>query len=242
MNKLYWRITEGNTVCFTNSPFTVDCEVVMGCQYGPHYWKDKEAKKKQLRLQRTRKIGCCAHIKIRYYTAYKDYELHNVSLMIPRQLWDHKERVLKELRSSITFGKVTGEKWCYVSLPTENAHSGHPTGEMSGFTQRVHPVIIAKISELVASGITGVQEVRKCLRIMFNKLHISTELNLIPSLTDRSFYPMPCDIRNHISKAKKALELSKVDQENLKLKIEEWKSPLLQLTISLDHILKEKRP
>ena len=34
---------------------------------------------------------------------------------------------------------------------------------------------------------------------------------------------MPCDIRNHISKAKKALELSKVDQENLKLKIEEWK-------------------
>ena len=71
MNKLYWRKTEGNTtVCFTNSPFTVDREVVMDCQYGPHYWKDKETKKKQLRLQRTRKIGCCAHIKIRYYTVY----------------------------------------------------------------------------------------------------------------------------------------------------------------------------
>ena len=142
--------------------------------------------------------------------------------MTPRQLRDHKERVLKELRSSITSDKVIGEKWCYVSLPTENAHSGHPTGEMSGFTQRVHPVIIAKISELVASGITGVQEVRKLLKNYVQQT-ISTELNLIPSLSDRSFYPMPCDIRNHISKAKKALELSKVDQENLRLKIEEWK-------------------
>ena len=42
INKLYWRKTEGNTtVCFSNSPFIVDHEVVLGCQYGPHYWKDK---------------------------------------------------------------------------------------------------------------------------------------------------------------------------------------------------------
>ena len=32
-------------MCFSNSPFTVDCEVVLDCQYGPHYWKDKEPKK-----------------------------------------------------------------------------------------------------------------------------------------------------------------------------------------------------
>ena len=45
INKLYWRKTEGNTtVCFSNSPFTVDREVVLDCQYGPHYWKDKEPK------------------------------------------------------------------------------------------------------------------------------------------------------------------------------------------------------
>ena len=117
---------------------------------------------------------------------------------------------------------MTGEEWCFISLPTENAHCAHPTGEISGFSQRVHPMIIAKISELVASGITCVQEVRKML---WNYVQhtISTELNLTPSVTDRSFYPMPCDIRNHISKAKKALELSKLDQENLKLKIEDWK-------------------
>ncbi len=34
---------------------------------------------------------------------------------------------------------------------------------------------------------------------------------------------MPCDIKNHICKAKRALELSKIDQENLRLKVEEWK-------------------
>ena len=32
-------------------------------------------------------------------------------------------------------------------------------------------------------------------------------------------------IRNHISKAKKTLDLSKLDQKNLRLKIEDWKCP-----------------
>ena len=78
------------------------------------------------------------------------------------------------------------------------------------------------ISDLVASGITDVQEIRKLLQ-HYVQHTISVKLNLTPSLTDRAFYPMPCDIRNHISKAKKAVELSKLDQENLSLKIEDWK-------------------
>ena len=88
------------------------------------------------------------------------YKVPNVSGMTLRQLQDHKERVLKELRSCITSGKVTGEEWCFISLPTENAHCTHSTGEISSFSQRVHPMIISK---LVASGITGVQEVHKIL-------------------------------------------------------------------------------
>ena len=90
INKLYWRKTEGNTtVCFSNSPFTVDCEIVLDCQYEPHYWKDKEPQK-QLCLQRSRNIGCHAHIKIHYYTVYRDYQLCSVSFMTPRKLQDHK--------------------------------------------------------------------------------------------------------------------------------------------------------
>jgi len=51
---------------------------------------------------------------------------------------------------------------------------------------------------------------------------VSVQPSISPSHNNRLFYPMPCDIRNHVSKAKRTLQLSKLDQENLKLKIEEW--------------------
>lgn len=213
---------EGNTdVSFDDSPFTVDREVVLHCQYGPHYWQKTETAKKQLRLQSTRKIGCCAHIKIRYYTVYRKYQLNNVSSMASRELRDYRERTLKELRCHIASGLAKGEEWCFVSLPSRDAHM-HPTGEESGFSQRIHPMIVVKISELVASGITNVHEVLKILR-HYVQHTVSVELNIAPSLSNRAFYPMPCDIENHVSKAKKALQLSKLDQENLRLKIEEWR-------------------
>ena len=52
---------------------------------------------------------------------------------------------------------------------------------------------------------------------------LSNELGQKPAIYDRAFYPLNSDIRNHICMAKKALGLSKFDQENLKLKINEWK-------------------
>ena len=45
----------------------------------------------------------------------------------------------------------------------------------------------------------------------------------LPSETDRSYYPTIADINNHIYKSRTALQLSKFDQHNLHLKIEEWK-------------------
>ncbi len=44
-----------------------------------------------------------------------------------------------------------------------------------------------------------------------------------PLQNDRSFYPTLSDIRNHIQLAKRAIELSKLDQEQLRLKVEGWK-------------------
>ena len=46
---------------------------------------------------------------------------------------------------------------------------------------------------------------------------------ITPLLSVRAFYPMPRDIKNHVGNAKFLLELSKLDQENIHLKIEEWK-------------------
>jgi len=39
-------------------------------------------------------------------------------------------------------------------------------------------------------------------------------------VSDQAFYPLPLDIKNHVDIAKQALQLSKFDQENLRLKIE----------------------
>ena len=193
--ELYWRKTEGGKdIHFNNKPFSVHHEVIMDCQYGPQYWKNKETKMKRLQLQGSRKVGCHAHIKIRYYTMYSDYQMCDMASMTKRQLRNSKENMLSQLRKEIVSGKVTGEEFCFIELPTENAHSGHPTGEISGFSQHVHPLIITKITELVASGITNVHEVHKILQ-HYVQHNISVEHNLNPLPTDRAFYPMPCDIK-----------------------------------------------
>ena len=52
---------------------------------------------------------------------------------------------------------------------------------------------------------------------------VSKELGIHPKPNNRAFHPTTVDIRNHIWTAKKALELSKLDQENVRCKIENWK-------------------
>ncbi len=48
--------------------------------------------------------------------------------------------------------KVEVVKKYFVSLPSELAHSGHAVGSIvAGFSQRVHPLISAKITELHGS-------------------------------------------------------------------------------------------
>ena len=101
----------------------------MECQYGSHYWKDKETKMKRLQLQGSRKLGCHAYIKIRYYTVYSDYQVRNAPLMTKRQFKNCKEKKLNELRKEIIVGGANVEEYCFVVLPTESAHSGHPRGK-----------------------------------------------------------------------------------------------------------------
>ena len=48
------------------------------------------------------------------------------------------------------------------------------------------------------------------------------ELVFKPNEHDRVIYSAIIDIKNHVYKAKSALELSKIDQENLRLKVNEW--------------------
>ena len=109
----------------------------------------------------------------------------------------------------------------FISLPTNEAHKNHPTGADIAFAQKVHPLLLSKISELVSANITDVHEVKKLLKY-HTENQISKELGFKPQTHDRAFYPNTVDIKNHVYRAKRALELSKLDQENLRLKIKEW--------------------
>ena len=102
----------------------------------------------------------------------------------------------------------------FVSLPSNEAHNGHPVGEQSGFSQQIHPRLIQEIYQLVSAGITEKCEVKRSLRY-FVVNTLSKELGYIPQPNDRAMYPTDIDIHNHIHLVRRALDLSKFDQENV---------------------------
>lgn len=192
----------------------------LDCQYGERYWKERKKSNKRLRLQNSRKIGCHAHIMIHTYTLYPDFQIKMTNLS-QYKLRQEKEDLLQSTRSAIKDGKAKPLLKYHVSLPTSTVHSGHPVGSAASFCQRVHPTIIKKISELVSTGIIETKEVQKAL-YHYVKHDLPRERGITPLTSDRAFYPLPNDIKNHVGTAKSALDLSKLDQENLRLKVEEW--------------------
>ena len=57
---------------------------------------------------------------------------------------------LEELRTALQAGKsVETEQMYHVSLPTNDAHTGHKCGQESGMAQRMHPMVSHKITQLV---------------------------------------------------------------------------------------------
>ena len=195
---------------------------ILDCQHGVQYYKPKKVLGKRNRLQGTRKIGCKAHIILREYILYPDYKVAN-SYDSKRQERLAKEERLKQLRADLdTEGKVQSESRYYVSLPTEEAHHNtQPTRGAHIMAQRVNPYVAQKISELVAEGMIDPQEIKRALKHYVNTVLCA---NNPPDPDDRAYYPTPRDLQNHIYKAKRAHQLSKLDQHNLKLKIDQWKT------------------
>ncbi len=225
-SRLFWRKKEGKCeVSFNGVPFTVDEEHILHCQFGDHYFKKKEPKNKQLRMQSTRKIGCLAKVKYKTITLYPEYAIQpeTLSSLSEREKKLVQSKLLENLRGKLEKGsECKREQKYFVVLPTVDAHPAHPTGECGAFAQRVHPSISHRISELVAAGITETSEVKRNLKF-YVECDLAKELGTRPLHNDRSFYPTLSDIRNHIQPAKRHIELSKLDQEQLRLKVEEWK-------------------
>lgn len=138
------------------------------------------------------------------------------------QLRKCKENLLITARVATKDGSAKSYTKHFVSLPTQSTHFSHPVGVHASFCQRTHPIIIWKISELVSSGIVETREVQRVLE-NYVKHNLQDEHGISPHSSDRTFHPLPVDIKNHVDNAKQALELSKLDQENLCLKIQSWK-------------------
>ena len=109
-----------------------------------------------------------------------------------------------------------------MSFPSNEAHSGHPIGQEAVHSQKVHPQVAQKITELVSSGITDTAEVRQSLKYYVDNF-LCKEIGHKPYPHDRAFYPRKQDNMNHISMAKRGIDLSTFDQENLRMKVEERK-------------------
>ncbi len=231
--RLYWRKLEGRKdITFEDTPFSVADTKVLDCQFGAKYFKQQPVKGKRLWLQGTRKVGCRAHVEVKAFTLYPDFavsksEKEGLSKWKLRCL---QEEQIKALKSKLAKGQpVKSLTKYFISLPSEDAHSGHPTGQPAVFGQKLHPLVAQKIAEMVAAGIVDTAEVKRSLKYYVNNL-LSKEIGKMPLEHDRAFYPTNDDIRNHVKKAKRTLELSRLDQENLRLKVEEWQKSSPQST------------
>ena len=88
-------------------------------------------------------------------------------------------------------------------------------------SQQVDERIIKKIHQYVGEGIRSVEEMESVIRL-FVKNEIIFDDNL-PSQESRRFFPLSRDIRNHMYTAINKIHLPTIDQENLHMKIIEWK-------------------
>ena len=207
-------------VSFENTPFEVGRKESRHCQFGPHYFKKRERTSSRIFLQGTRKLGCHAHIDMHEYKLYPEYAIKE-EYKKHSELKRLQQDKLKALREALAEGKpIKVISKFFGSLPT---HMNLTVAiqlayVVSGPAQKVHPLISRKIEELVQEGATNANKIQRALR-----QHVKSHCSTMLSPTDRAYYPTPTDIRNHMYKAKLALQLSKFDQENLALKIEEWK-------------------
>ena len=193
----------------------------MDCQFGSHYYKDKSTGKRTC-LQGTRKRGCAAHIEVHVISLFPEYKLSFSDGMTGvKKVKDIKQKKLQKLKNNLAepTSTVSSESCYFVVLPKEEAHS-HDIDGPALYGQRIHPKLVSKIYELVTEGITNVQEVKNHLKCYV--LHV-LYVHQRPDLTDRAYFPNTSDVRNHVYLVQRACQLSKFDQENLRLKIKHWK-------------------
>ena len=99
-----------------DTPFSIVETKTLDCLFGPRYYKEAPPKSSRVKVQGSRKIGCHAHIVIKECVLYPQY----------RVVHDEKKFAIRTDRDASSVQTITAY---FVTLPTEDAHHGHPTGE-----------------------------------------------------------------------------------------------------------------
>ena len=111
-----------------------------------------------------------------------------------------KEQTPKKLQNEIKFGCVKQTTRYWLSLPTLRAHEKtHPVKQAAVFSQKVIPAVAQMIAELVADGITEIDDVKRALRHCINHYLCKDSP---PDPNDRAYFPMHDDLSNYIYRAK----------------------------------------
>ena len=174
------------------------------------------ARRTTFHVQPTKKVCCSAKIILRYIHLFNQDQFNGASLNT-RQ----RTKVMDSLRNRLQADShYHGENRIYVSLPKIGEHTNHKVTCESALSKRMHPSVKKKIVELVSAGISHTPLVKSQLR-HFAETEFKNEA-IKPLHWDRSYYPTSKDIRNHVDAAIVHGRLADIDQENLRLKIDQW--------------------
>lgn len=150
----------------------------LDCQFGTHYYKEKQSKSTRTCLQGTRKIGCKAHVEVRSIEVYVDFQLNkeDVLSLSPRNLKEKKKENLSRLHQCLARNeKIRAVTKYHILLPEEEAHHAfHPTHGPASYAYHMHPKLKEKMYEMVADGTTEVCEVKELLSIMCQMFCVRT--------------------------------------------------------------------
>ena len=111
----------------------------------------------------------------------------------------------------------------HVCLPLPGAHDKHTLSKEGGFCSRIDKQVKEKLTSLVMSGITSTPVVKKLLKTYVHE-EMNHPDNVLPSSSDRAFFPRNSTVSNHINKVLAAGKYSDLDQDHLEDKIVEWQS------------------